>query len=166
MKELSDGLKDKTYEEFIESLIIKRIIKSPIPSLTFSLLADGCGIIEIEDVRVNEILMNAKIYADIRSNGRHLLDPETEVEKLKKGIMAYLWGSTIIVTKKIPDSTVLILSDSKEKMGAVLKIREGIFDDVKELLKQASELKKIAHNSINKANEIETTIYRITKTEE
>ena len=68
---LIEDLKDKTYEEFIESLTIKRTIKSPIPSLTLELLADGFAVIERQEYRVNEILMGVKAYTDVRKFGRN-----------------------------------------------------------------------------------------------
>lgn len=164
---LVEDLKKKTYKEFLKSLIIKKIINSAIPSVTPNLFADGFAEIECREYRVNEVLMNTKTYAEIRKMKYNFVDHETERKNLLKGMMAYLWGACIIVSQRIPDDTILILSEPEYNMATILKIKESKkYDYVKKLMEQSANLKKLAHNIISETEEINKMIYEITKTEE
>lgn len=163
---LFEELKNKDFEDFIKPLRIKKTIKSPINNLSPGMLADGFSVIEAQDLLVKEVLMNAYTYADLRKYGKNILDLETDVKRLKEGIMAYLWGATIIVLKKIPEHTAIVLSEPAEKLAVILKIKEGHLNTIYELQKETEILRELLNSAISKIDIINSAIYEITKTEE
>lgn len=79
--------------------------------LTPSALADAFADVEKWDLRVSRIFMNAKDYTDIRKFGRDILDIESQAVLLKTGLMAYLWGAQIIVSRIVPVGTVYVCAE-------------------------------------------------------
>jgi len=79
--------------------------------LTPAALADAFANIERWDLRVARIFMNAKDYTDIRKFGRDILDIETQAVLLKTGLMAYIWGAQIIVSRIVPPGTVYVCAE-------------------------------------------------------
>lgn len=73
-----------------------------------AVLADAFSLIERHDLRVARIYMNARDYADLRKFGRDILDIESQAALLKTGLMATLWGATIITSRLVPVGTVYI----------------------------------------------------------
>ena len=65
-------------------------------NLTSAALADGFAAIERHDLRVAHIFMNAKDFSDLRKWDRDTLDPDTQGDLLKTGILGGLWGAKII----------------------------------------------------------------------
>jgi hypothetical protein len=70
--------------------------------LTASVMADSFADVERHDLRVAKIFANAKDYTDIRKWGRDVLDIETQQTLLKTGLLAYLWGAQILVSRRVP----------------------------------------------------------------
>lgn len=70
--------------------------------ITASVIADAFANIERHDLRVARMYANAKDYTDIRKWGRDVLDIETQATLLKTGLLAYLWGAQILVSRKVP----------------------------------------------------------------
>ncbi len=81
-------------------------------------LADSFGTVEEHDVPVDKILMNARDYADLRKLGREELDPETQKDLVRAGLLASLWGVQIIVSRIVPKGSVYITTDP-EFLGRV-----------------------------------------------
>ena len=79
-------------------------------------LSDAFTEIEKHDLRVARIFMNAKDYGDIRKWGRDQLDPVTQKSLLATGLMAYIWGAEIIVSRVVPIGTVYVCTE-KEFLG-------------------------------------------------
>jgi len=79
-------------------------------------LSDAFTEIEKHDLRVSRIFMNAKDYGDIRKWGRDQLDPVTQKSLLATGLMAYIWGAEIIVSRVVPIGTVYVCTE-KEFLG-------------------------------------------------
>lgn len=77
-------------------------------SLTAATLIDAFGNIEQHDLRVANIFMNAKDFADLRKWDRDTLDPITQGELLKTGYMANIYGAKIIVSRIVPVGTVYV----------------------------------------------------------
>ncbi len=83
-------------------------VAAPISSSAF---ADAFAEIELHDLRVARIFMNARDYADIRKFGRDILDIETQATLLKTGLMATLWGAQIIVSRLVPIGTTYVCAE-------------------------------------------------------
>lgn len=79
--------------------------------ITPATLADAFADVEKWDLRVARIFMNARDYTDIRKFGRDILDIESQATLLKTGLMAYLWGAQIIVSRIVPQGTVYICAE-------------------------------------------------------
>jgi hypothetical protein len=73
-----------------------------------AVLADAFSLIERHDLRVARVYMNARDYADLRKFGRDILDIESQANLLKTGLMATLWGATLITSRLVPVGTVYI----------------------------------------------------------
>lgn len=167
MEYLIEDLKEKTYEDFLKSLTIKKTIKSPMPLMTLSFFADGFAEIKRQENRVNEVLINPITYTSIRKMKHNFIDFKTQRESLLKEIGAYLWGACINISKKIPDNTILLLTEPKYKTTTILKIEKNEKNDlIKIFMEQSSELKTLASQIIEKTEEMDKMIYEITKTEE
>lgn len=155
MEFLYEELEEKTYKEFIETLKIKIILKSPLLNKAIPFLADGFAEINL---RVNEVLMNARTYAHYRKLGRDILDIETNAEKLKQGIMGYIWGATIIIREKIPENIILILSEPEKHEVVILQF-EDTYNRTSDLIHEISELKILSHKTQNILQDIDTILY-------
>jgi len=162
---LEENLKEKTYKEFYESLTIQKVIKRALP-LSISILSDGFAEIESKNLRVNEILLSAKSFAELRAQERSLIDPECKTKNLEKGIMGYLWGASIVVARTIPDNITFILSELEPKKTVILNTKENGYNPTKELLKQVATLEKLLKGATTELFNIKNTIYDITKTKE
>ena len=80
-------------------------------TLTASSLIDAFGNIEQNDLRVANVFMNAKDFADLRKWDRDTLDPITQGELLKTGYMANIYGAKIIVSRIVPAGTVYVCAE-------------------------------------------------------
>jgi hypothetical protein len=81
-------------------------------TVTPAVLADLFDPVENRGYRVHRIWMNAHDYADVRKFGRDVLDVETRPEKVRQGIVGYIWGAEIRVTRKVPiNHAVIVGSD-------------------------------------------------------
>lgn len=76
--------------------------------ITGAVIADAFGLIERHDLRVARMFMNARDYTDLRKFGRDILDPETQRDLLKTGLMGTIYGAQIIVSRLVPVGTVYI----------------------------------------------------------
>jgi len=83
-------------------------VTAPISASAF---ADAFAEIELHDLRVARVFMNARDYADIRKFGRDILDIETQATLLKTGLMATIWGAQIIVSRLVPIGTVYVCAE-------------------------------------------------------
>jgi hypothetical protein len=80
-------------------------------NLTSNALADAFANIERTDLRVANVFLNAKDYADLRKWDRDTLDIETQAVLLKTGLMATLWGAKLIVSRIVPEGTVYVCGE-------------------------------------------------------
>jgi hypothetical protein len=86
--------------------------------ITVNAMADGFAGVERHDLSVAYVFTNPQDYADFRKWTQDNLDRETERKLLKTGVMGYLWGATILQSRKVAYGTVYILSDS-EFLGVI-----------------------------------------------
>jgi len=80
-------------------------------NLTANALADAYANVERTDVRVANVFLNAKDYADLRKWDRDTLDIETQATLLKTGLMATLWGAKLIVSRVVTEGTVYVCGE-------------------------------------------------------
>ena len=80
-------------------------------NLTSNALADAFANIERTDIRVANVFLNAKDYADLRKWDRDTLDIETQAVLLKTGLMATLWGAKLIVSRIVPEGKVYVCGE-------------------------------------------------------
>lgn len=82
-----------------------------IAPISIDILADAFAAIETQGNNVARIFMNARDYADLRKGGRDQYDQETQRDLIRSGLMATLWGASIIVSRLVPAGTVYITCD-------------------------------------------------------
>jgi len=80
-------------------------------ALTSNALADAFGLVQRHDIRVANIFMNARDYTDLLKWDRDTLDPITQQELLKSGLMARVWGANIITSRIVPAGTVYVCGE-------------------------------------------------------
>jgi HK97 family phage major capsid protein len=80
-------------------------------NLTANVLADAFANVERTDLRVANIFMNAKDFADLRKLDRDTLDIETQAILFKTGLVATIWGSRIIVSRVVAQGTVYVCAE-------------------------------------------------------
>lgn len=78
--------------------------------LTGTMLAEGFARVEVNDLSVMFVVMDARCYSDLRKFGRDLFNTESRTAMLKLGVMGDVWGAHILVTKNVPAGSVYILS--------------------------------------------------------
>jgi hypothetical protein len=101
--------------------------------------------------------MNALNYSSIRKFGHSVLDVETNRFELQKGHMAMIWGSLIIVTRKVPVHTILLVSEEMFKDAVVLKIFEETCPQAQELIAfrdKIDELSKEIQSACSRARQL------------
>lgn len=127
---------DQSWDDFLKELKIVSKIKTAFPQLTPGILADAFSELEKLNISVSSINLNSKTYTSVRKWENHLLDIETKETELRKGIMGMIWGAQFIISNKIPDNTVLLLSNSdlENKTGLILKLSETTIPEAKELI--------------------------------
>ena len=86
--------------------------------LTVAAMADAFAGVERHDLSVAYGFFNPKDYADLRKWTQENLDRETERKLLKTGVMGYLWGATLLQSRKVTAGTVYILADN-EFLGVI-----------------------------------------------
>lgn len=84
-------------------------------------LIDAFAAMEIQDLRVDIVNVSPKMYSNFRKLGRDILDVETLLGNLKKGIMGFIWGAQIRIDKSIPEDTILFKSE-KEFGPVIIKL--------------------------------------------
>lgn len=80
-------------------------------NLTSNVMIDAMANIQRSDIRLANIFMNAKDYSDIMKWDRDVLDPVTQADLLKTGLMAKLWGANVIVSRIVAEGTVYMCGE-------------------------------------------------------
>ena len=154
----------KTYEELIQTLTIRATLTTPKFGMSIqAALADGFHEIEKESLRINEIIMNARTYMDIRKLGHDWIDFETSAEKLNRGILAFIWGAAILVTKAVPDNTILLLPEPDTKnIVVILRADTDSYFEENDIIKLNKELRSALLTALDKQENLEKFIYQLT----
>ena len=80
-------------------------------NLTSTALADGFAAIEAWDMRVARVFMNAKDFSDLRKLDRDTLDPQTQGDLLKTGILGGIWGAQIVCSRIVEQGTIYVCAE-------------------------------------------------------
>jgi len=81
-------------------------------------MADAYGQVERHDISVALVFMNPRNYTDLRKWTDQTVDRETERKLLKTGIMGYVWGATILQSRKVTRNNFYVLGDA-EFLGVI-----------------------------------------------
>lgn len=82
-------------------------------NLTSNALLDAKAQIERNDIRVANIFMNARDYNDLLKWDRDSLDPVTQANLLKTGLMANIWGANIITSRVVAEGDVYVCGEAE-----------------------------------------------------
>ena len=130
-----------TFEEFCKTIKVLKTIENF--ALTKKALTKAFEILESNENRVAEIYMNARCYSSLRLFDRNILDVVTQGNLMLQGVMASIWGAQIIVSRKVPDNTVLVLSDIHFRTASILKINNSNKKD--EIIREFKVIKSRLH---------------------
>ena len=75
--------------------------------------ADAFGMVQRHDLSVAYIFMNPRDYVDLLKWKDSNIDRETQRHLLKTGIMGYLWGATILQSRKVVYGDVWVMADAE-----------------------------------------------------
>jgi hypothetical protein len=81
-------------------------------------MADAFASISRHDLSVAYAFFNPRDYADLLKWTQQNIDRETQRKLLKTGVMGYLWGATLLQSRKVGYGTVYILADA-EFLGVI-----------------------------------------------
>jgi len=81
-------------------------------------MADGWGQVQRHDISVAFAFFNPRDYTDLLKWTQQNIDRETQRKLLKTGVMGYLWGATLLQSRKVGYGCVYILADA-EFLGVI-----------------------------------------------
>lgn len=81
-------------------------------------IADGFGQVQRHDLSVAFCFFNPRDYTDLLKWTQQNIDRETQRKLLKTGVMGYLWGATLLQSRKVGYGCVYILADA-EFLGVI-----------------------------------------------
>jgi hypothetical protein len=81
-------------------------------------VADAQAAIERHDLSVAYGFFNPRDYADLKKWTQQNIDRETQRKLLKTGVMGYVWGMTLLQSRKVGYGTVYLLADA-EFLGVI-----------------------------------------------
>ena len=81
-------------------------------------MADGFGQVQRHDLSVAFCFFNPRDYTDLLKWTQQNIDRETQRKLLKTGVMGYLWGATLLQSRKVGFGCVYILADA-EFLGVI-----------------------------------------------
>ena len=81
-------------------------------------MADGFGQVQRHDLSVAFVFFNPRDYTDLLKWTQQNIDRETQRKLLKTGVMGYLWGATLLQSRKVGYGSVYILADA-EFLGVI-----------------------------------------------
>jgi len=94
---------------------IDQTITAPV---SVSQMADGFAQVTRHDLSIAYVFFNPRDYADLLKWTQENIDRETQRKLLKTGVMGYLWGATLLQSRKVGYGTFYILSDA-EFLGVI-----------------------------------------------
>jgi len=87
-------------------------------SIDVNSLADCFGQVQRFDISIAYLFFNPRDYTDLLKWTQQNIDRETQRKLLKTGVMGYLWGATLLQSRKVSFGTIYILADA-EFLGVI-----------------------------------------------
>jgi hypothetical protein len=81
-------------------------------------LADAFGQVQRHDLSIAFIFFNPRDYTDLLKWTQQNIDRETQRKLLKTGVMGYLWGATLLQSRKVGYGSIYVLADA-EFLGVI-----------------------------------------------
>ena len=81
-------------------------------------MADAFGQVQRHDLSVAFCFFNPRDYTDLLKWTQQNIDRETQRKLLKTGVMGYLWGATLLQSRKVGYGCVYVLADA-EFLGVI-----------------------------------------------
>jgi len=88
------------------------------PPIDLNSMADGFGQVQRHDLSVAFCFFNPRDYTDLLKWTQQNIDRETQRKLLKTGVMGYLWGATLLQSRKVGFGCAYILADA-EFLGVI-----------------------------------------------
>ena len=88
-------------------------IDSATQALTIDVMAEAFAQVERHDLSVAYVFTNPRDYKDFRLWDQNNIDRETERKLLKTGVMGFLWGATILQSRKVTYGNVYVLAENE-----------------------------------------------------
>ena len=88
------------------------------PPIDLNSMADGFGQVQRHDLSVAFCFFNPRDYTDLLKWTQQNIDRETQRKLLKTGVMGYLWGATLLQSRKVGFGCVYLLADA-EFLGVI-----------------------------------------------
>lgn len=82
-------------------------------ALTIDVMAEAFAQVERHDLSVAYVFCNPRDYKDFRLWDQNNIDRETERKLLKTGVMGFLWGATILQSRKVGYGNVYVLAENE-----------------------------------------------------
>ncbi len=80
-------------------------------NMTANAIVDAWGQVTRNDIRVQNIFMNAIDYKDILKFDRDVLDPVMQGTMFKTAIVASMYGANIVVSRIVPEGSVYVCGE-------------------------------------------------------
>jgi len=81
-------------------------------------LADAFGQVQRHDISVAFVFFNPRDYTDLLKWTQQNIDRETQRKLLKTGVMGYLWGATLLQSRRVGYGAIYVLADA-EFLGVI-----------------------------------------------
>lgn len=74
-------------------------------------IADAMAAIELHDLKVARVFMNARDFADVRKFNRDILDMDSQRQLLTSGMLPNIYGAAVITSRLVPQGTVYFATE-------------------------------------------------------
>jgi len=135
-----------------------QIIKSQNIDIERSELADAFCSIEKLDLRVDRITINAMTYSFFRRFRNDALDPVTEAKTLKTGLVAYLWGAKVYVSRYIPDRTIFLISEKNHAITTLIYNKTIENNNLQKIMTETDQIKNNLTKSLDTIESIRQSL--------
>jgi hypothetical protein len=117
-----------SWESFLGDVNVVANKKTVFDELQPCVLSDLFKTLDVLDIRVDRVYMNAVTYSVVRKWGLDIIDISNDATEIKKGILALIWGAELVVQRTVPSRTIIAISEDNGKdrpKGAILTLGEG-----------------------------------------
>lgn len=86
--------------------------------LSGAVVSDAYGVVEEHGLRVARAFVNGRDYADLRKLDRDVIDPETQQNLFKTGVIGKVYGAQMIKSRVVPLGTLYVCGE-REYYGRI-----------------------------------------------